>query len=79
MRKARELKDGALYHVTARANRKEMILDNRGMKDLFLEVLERAKGKFRFGTPTRDRARREEGQLFKARDFWTVVLGGRLL
>jgi len=48
MRKARELKDGALYHVTARANRKEMILDNRGMKDLFLEVLERAKGKFRF-------------------------------
>jgi len=48
MRKPRELKDGALYHVTARANREEMMLDNRGMKDLFLEVLERAKGKFRF-------------------------------
>ena len=29
MRKARELKDGAVYHVTARANRKEMILDNK--------------------------------------------------
>ena len=40
MRKARELKAGAVYHVTARANRKEMILDNRrGMKDLFLELL----------------------------------------
>lgn len=48
MRKSRELKDGAVYHVTARANRKEMILDNRGMKDLFLEVLARAKGKYRF-------------------------------
>jgi len=48
MRKPRELKDGALHHVTARANRKEMILDNRGMKDLFLEVIVRAKGKFRF-------------------------------
>lgn len=28
MRKSRVLQDGALYHVTARANRKEMILDS---------------------------------------------------
>ena len=48
MRKPRELREGALYHVTARANRQEMILDGKGMKDLFLEVLTRAKGKYRF-------------------------------
>lgn len=48
MRKPRELKDGALYHVTARTNRQEMILDSRGMKDLFLQTLARAKTKYRF-------------------------------
>lgn len=48
MRKPRELKTGALYHVTARANRKEMILDSRGMKDLFLETLTRAKKRYAF-------------------------------
>lgn len=32
MRKPRELQAGAIYHVTARANRKEMIPDNRGMR-----------------------------------------------
>lgn len=48
MRKPRELKAGALYHVTARANRKEMIFDSRGMKDLFLETLSRAKGRYKF-------------------------------
>ena len=48
MRKPREVKDGARYHVTARANRKEMILDSRGSKELFLEVLRRAKAKYRF-------------------------------
>jgi len=42
------LKDGALYHVTARANRKEMILDSITIKDLFLQVLTRAKKRFRF-------------------------------
>jgi REP element-mobilizing transposase RayT len=48
MRKPRELQDGARYHVTACANRKEMILDSRGSKELFLEVLRRAKAKYRF-------------------------------
>lgn len=48
MRKPRELKAGALYHVTARANRQEMILDNRGMKELFLKTLLRAKKRFKF-------------------------------
>jgi len=48
MRKPRILQDGALYHVTARANRKEMILDSSEIKELFLEVLRRAKGKYSF-------------------------------
>lgn len=37
-----------MYHVTARANRKEMILDPCSMKELFLEVLQRAKLKYDF-------------------------------
>jgi putative transposase len=48
MRKPRELRDGARYHVTARANRKEMILDSSMSKDLFLAVVKRAKRKYRF-------------------------------
>jgi putative transposase len=40
--------DGARYHVTARANRKEMILDAIAMKELFLAVVKRAKGKYDF-------------------------------
>ncbi len=48
MRMLRYLQDGALYHVSARANRKEMIFDSQEMKDLFLEVLERAKSKYAF-------------------------------
>lgn len=48
MRKPRELKDGARYHVTARANRKEMILESARMKELFLEVVARAKKKYAF-------------------------------
>ncbi len=48
MRKPRILEDGALYHVTARANRKEMILYTHEMKMLFLEVLRRAKAKYAF-------------------------------
>ena len=48
MRKPRELQDGARYHVTARANRKEMILDAGPMKDLFLSVVKRAKLKYDF-------------------------------
>lgn len=48
MRKPRELKDGARYHVTARANRKEMILETKKMKELFLSVVKRAKRKYDF-------------------------------
>jgi putative transposase len=48
MRRARELQDGARYHVTARANRKEMIFDTVTMKMQFLSVVKRAKAKYRF-------------------------------
>lgn len=48
MRKPRILRDGALYHVTFRANRKELILEPHHMKNLFVDVLRRAKGKYNF-------------------------------
>ena len=48
MRKPRELKNGARYHVTARANRQEMIFDMDPMKELFLSVVKRAKAKYNF-------------------------------
>ena len=48
MRRARILQNGARYHVTTRANRKEMIFDSDDMKDLFLEIVKRAKKKFNF-------------------------------
>ena len=55
MRQPRQLQNGALYYVTALVNRKEMILDNRGMKDLFLQVVARARKRYDFrienGTP----------------------------
>jgi putative transposase len=48
MRKPRQLQDGACYHVTARANRKEMILSTSAVKELFLSVVKRAKNKYDF-------------------------------
>jgi putative transposase len=48
MRKRRELLQGACYHVTARINRKEMLLVPKPIKDLFLAVLGEAKSKYRF-------------------------------
>lgn len=48
MRKPRQIQNGSRYHVSARANRKEMIMDAEEMKDLFLIVLARAKHKFNF-------------------------------
>ena len=48
MRKPRELREGARYHVTARANRKEMIFDPGAIKDLFLAVVKRAKRRYAF-------------------------------
>ncbi len=42
------VKNGALYHVTARANRKEMIFEPHEIKVLFLNVLKRARKKYNF-------------------------------
>jgi putative transposase len=48
MRKPRELREQAKYHVTARANRKEMILDSSRTKALFLDVIAKAKKRYSF-------------------------------
>jgi putative transposase len=47
MRKPRLLKEGAKYHVMARAQRHEMILESNVLKAMFLEVVRRAKKKYR--------------------------------
>jgi len=44
----RILRAGALYHVTARINRKEMVLDRAAIKELLLGVIKRAKAKYSF-------------------------------
>ncbi len=48
MRQARLLKNGVLYHVTARVNHKEKLLDRKNGRELFLAVLAQAKRKFSF-------------------------------
>jgi putative transposase len=48
MRRNRKLKPGATYHVTARANRREMILHCEAMRALFLATIKQAKKKHRF-------------------------------
>lgn len=48
MRKRRYLVDGALYHVTMRANRKEMIFSTDAIKSLYMEVLKQAKTRYLF-------------------------------
>jgi len=48
MRKPRVLERGARFHVSGRANRKEMILDSPGMKACFLDVIVQAKKRFAF-------------------------------
>jgi putative transposase len=48
MRKNRELKNGAEYHVTARINRGEMAFESEADKNLLLDVFKRAKKKFDF-------------------------------
>jgi putative transposase len=48
MRKNREIQDGAIYHVIARANRRELILDDAETKELFLTVVKVAKKKHEF-------------------------------
>lgn len=48
MRKHRNLRDGARYHVSARANYGEAILNPSEIKELFLLVLREAKKKYDF-------------------------------
>ncbi|MDA3948658.1 MAG: transposase [Spirochaeta sp.] len=48
MRKPRDLREHAEYHVVARANRQEFIFETKEIKDLFLSVVCRAKQKYSF-------------------------------
>ena len=48
MRKPRKLQQNASYHVISRANRKEMIFNSDEVKEIFLEVIRRARKKYRF-------------------------------
>ncbi len=48
MRKRRELKDGASYHVYARINRQEYLLKSVFIKAMFMVILKRAKKRYNF-------------------------------
>ena len=48
MRKRRLLKNRSHYHVIAKINRGEMILEENQIKSLFLEVVKNAKKKYKF-------------------------------
>ena len=48
MRKPREIKPDATYHITATINREEKIFNKKEAKDLFLEVTQEAKDKYKF-------------------------------
>jgi putative transposase len=48
LRKPRFLKNGATYHVIARINRMEFILEDNEIRDLFLNVLKESKKKYKF-------------------------------
>ena len=52
MRHPRILVSGAEYHVIARANRGEFILNSPKMKQLFLDIVQRAKRKYSFSIRT---------------------------
>lgn len=52
MRKPRKIVAGARYHVVARANRNEFILESDRVKNMLLSVIERAKRRFRFSIDT---------------------------
>ena len=49
MRKPRQMLIGAWYHVTARANRGEMVLNRGDIRDLFVALLVRCKKRHDFG------------------------------
>lgn len=48
MRKNRLIEQGAVYHVTARTNLQEFIFQTYSVKQMFLDILKRAKKKFSF-------------------------------
>jgi putative transposase len=48
MRKPRQLQYGASYHVVSRVNRKEVIFKTPEIQEMFMEVIRRAKKKYRF-------------------------------
>lgn len=48
MRKTRDIRQDATYHVVAKTNRGEFLLNTDEMKELFLNILEDAKKKFNF-------------------------------
>ena len=48
MRRARLLIEGARYHVTARAHRREMIFEDPAAKMQFLRIVTKAKEKYHF-------------------------------
>jgi putative transposase len=48
MRNKRILKDGAIYHVIARINRRELILNSPAIKELFLKIVTLSKKRYRF-------------------------------
>ena len=48
MRKPRITQKGAIYHVAARTNRKELLMEPDAVKQMFVDVLARAKAKFSF-------------------------------
>jgi putative transposase len=48
MRRARQLKEGAKYHVMAHAHRREMVLESKELKEMFLEVVRRARKRYKF-------------------------------
>ncbi|RKX93213.1 MAG: hypothetical protein DRP59_03480 [Spirochaetes bacterium] len=48
MRRKRELKNGASYHVYARINRQEYLLRSIFIKKMFMFILRRAKQKYKF-------------------------------
>jgi len=48
MRKKREIRDGWSYHITARINRQEFLFESDTIKEMFMDVLRRAKKKYSF-------------------------------
>ena len=48
MRNPRILIPGGVYHVVARANRREFILNSDEIKSMFLDVVRQAKARYRF-------------------------------